>query len=682
MSTLGIVAMLWSTSLNAQTNSELETLLYETENPDQSIESLEKIRRICAIVGTDSSTFGYHQAQKGLELAKAMTDDLFTTQFKFYKALFLEKMGELDSAELLYAHSAREAEVLKDHRFELNGLMGQAVIAQKRGDFDEALQLLHGIRPKAESHKKEDDELHKLYLRSIDLTGDVYYFKGVNDSALYWYDHLIELEDTKQFPSIQAIAYKSKSALMSTIGNLPESIDLGLKALALFEQIQDVRQQSQTLNELGRAYSRLRENDKALEYYQASLAIKEKLGNREGMAVTYLNLGAIYNRQRNYGMALETFNKSYELKEALGIKKGLDALNINIGLAHKALGDLQKAESYYLKAIDLANELGNKNNHSIALSNMSSLYLSLEEFGKARDYGLLAVEAAKELNNKSRLNNSYYNLHAAQYFLGDFESAYENYAMSVTYQDSVTNERTAARIARIEKEYEKEKEERQIELQNKQLALLEAEEKLANNQKNTILIAALLLAIISAYIIRSLILKGKRQRLAFDSERKVMDLNAQLAAQEIEHQNLSREYDQLRLSSLSKEIASKNAQVNQLEEDLERLTQNYMVEQAKEHKGLAEMVLDHGKNGDDWQRFMEYFQNVYHDFLGNLKREHPSITANELRLCALLKINLSTKEIANMLNITPESLRTAKYRLRKKLDLMDDDRLNDFILKY
>jgi DNA-binding NarL/FixJ family response regulator len=71
---------------------------------------------------------------------------------------------------------------------------------------------------------------------------------------------------------------------------------------------------------------------------------------------------------------------------------------------------------------------------------------------------------------------------------------------------------------------------------------------------------------------------------------------------------------------------------------------------------------------DDWERFRIHFEDVHPDFFKKLEAEHPTLTKNEVRLCAYFHINLSTKEIANLLNIDPASVRKAKMRLNKKMN--------------
>ena len=83
----------------------------------------------------------------------------------------------------------------------------------------------------------------------------------------------------------------------------------------------------------------------------------------------------------------------------------------------------------------------------------------------------------------------------------------------------------------------------------------------------------------------------------------------------------------------------------------------------------------------DFEVFFSNFEKLYPNFKASVYELAPNITSNELKLCAFLRLNLSSKEISNLLNITPESVNKARYRLRKKLNLVANDDLVTFILK-
>ena len=85
-------------------------------------------------------------------------------------------------------------------------------------------------------------------------------------------------------------------------------------------------------------------------------------------------------------------------------------------------------------------------------------------------------------------------------------------------------------------------------------------------------------------------------------------------------------------------------------------------------------------NDDDWNFFEEAFNNADQDFLKKIKDIHPKLTPNDLRLCAYLRLNLSSKEIASLLNISSKSVEIKRYRLRKRMNLEHGTNLISYIL--
>jgi DNA-binding CsgD family transcriptional regulator len=86
-------------------------------------------------------------------------------------------------------------------------------------------------------------------------------------------------------------------------------------------------------------------------------------------------------------------------------------------------------------------------------------------------------------------------------------------------------------------------------------------------------------------------------------------------------------------------------------------------------------------NADDWKFFEDAVNNADKDFLKKVKNIHPELTSNDLRLCAYLRLNLSSKEIAPLLNISLRSVEVKRYRLRKKMNLPHEDSLTDYIME-
>ena len=86
-------------------------------------------------------------------------------------------------------------------------------------------------------------------------------------------------------------------------------------------------------------------------------------------------------------------------------------------------------------------------------------------------------------------------------------------------------------------------------------------------------------------------------------------------------------------------------------------------------------------NDANWLQFKSYFEEVHQNFYNQVKTKYPVLSQNDLRLIALLKMNLSSKEIANVLNVSPEGIKKSRYRLRKKLELDTEDSLEETIMQ-
>ena len=93
---------------------------------------------------------------------------------------------------------------------------------------------------------------------------------------------------------------------------------------------------------------------------------------------------------------------------------------------------------------------------------------------------------------------------------------------------------------------------------------------------------------------------------------------------------------------------------------------------------MADALNDH----EDWKLFEEYFKSAHRDFLEKLQQKYSDLTPGDLRICCLLRMNLSTKEIALLLNVSVRAVELRRYRLRKRLGIGNDVNLVDFLIRF
>ncbi|HAA21356.1 MAG TPA: LuxR family transcriptional regulator [Cytophagales bacterium] len=131
----------------------------------------------------------------------------------------------------------------------------------------------------------------------------------------------------------------------------------------------------------------------------------------------------------------------------------------------------------------------------------------------------------------------------------------------------------------------------------------------------------------------------------------------------------------------SKELAASTLNLVKKNELLREIKEQLI--HAENQKNLAPVVsiIDENLNEQgNWEMFKEAFDNADTEFFKKLNELHPNLSPNDLKLCAYLRLNLSSKEIAPLLNISPRSVEIKRYRLRKKLNLTNDDNLTNYII--
>lgn len=157
----------------------------------------------------------------------------------------------------------------------------------------------------------------------------------------------------------------------------------------------------------------------------------------------------------------------------------------------------------------------------------------------------------------------------------------------------------------------------------------------------------------------------KFEKEQLESEQLIMQMKNEKLNQDIESKNR-----ELAISTMS--IIKKNKVLNKIKKEIKNA----------DNIAAIKLIDNNINDNKDWSFFEKAFNNADKDFFGKIKTEHPDLTPNDLRFCAYLRLNLSSKEMAPLLNISTKSVETKRYRLRKKLGLDHDDSLVNYMLKF
>ncbi len=184
--------------------------------------------------------------------------------------------------------------------------------------------------------------------------------------------------------------------------------------------------------------------------------------------------------------------------------------------------------------------------------------------------------------------------------------------------------------------------------------------------------------------------KFRKQRARYEEEQKKL-----LYIHELERSKTDTELMRLNNEKLAAEINFKNSELassamhllkkgdllSKIKGDLTQVMKEIDNQHAiGELKRMIKSLNEDDHMDEEWEHFSNHFDNVHSDFLSELKELHPTVTPNELKLCAYLRMNLSTKEIAQLMNISVRGVEISRYRLRKKLAIQTETTLFDYLI--
>lgn len=172
------------------------------------------------------------------------------------------------------------------------------------------------------------------------------------------------------------------------------------------------------------------------------------------------------------------------------------------------------------------------------------------------------------------------------------------------------------------------------------------------------------------------------EREALMADKEISKLRNDMLQTEIEKKKIDVESKNRELASIALHITHKNEFLSKIKLRLEAVSKKVNPVSQREVMELIESIESDIKLDNEWQRFEFHFDEVHGNFLKKMKETYPSLTPHELKMCAYLRLNMTTKDITQMLNISVRGVEISRYRLRKKLGLDSETNLTDFMLNF
>ena len=352
--------------------------------------------------------------------------------------------------------------------------------------------------------------------------------------------------------------------------------------------------------------------------------------------------------QGKHREALSAIKKAYELTDDKLTIMNLDGYLADIYLDAK---DYEAAERYYRKILGTDYSYHNR---AVAVCNYMSMLIDCKRYDEALKVLDDNISRIPFQVNDIVTSNLIANKAGALAGLGDYHQAYSLMLQSKQMRDSINTAFLSGDHLAI---YELEQEATQ-----KDLALRQADRF---RVWFWIAIAVLLLVCVCTTWLA----------LKWHNEKQINRSNAsRLASVDNDHRNqMNIKEDKISLQSRELTVhALKLAQVNELANDILAMTDDKSESAASRLKNIQDRIRQHDIQYNMWDVFKTYFEQTHPDFFTKLYQLHPDLSPNEVRVCAYIMLNLTTKEIASLTNRSSRTIETVKYRLHKKLGLDDE----------
>lgn len=391
---------------------------------------------------------------------------------------------------------------------------------------------------------------------------------------------------------------------------------------------------------------------------QAESADPSKSFDKESIHI-YNNLGIIYQRGKDVNKAIEYYNKGIELAEKTSeeseifamLFNNLSSVLLDMNKTTEALSPMEEALKIRLKNKDRAGEAS-------SYKMIARYHTILNNNQEARDYLNKAFSIAKEIGNnslKAEICNDIFNNYQ---LLNQSDSALKYHILLMELNDIMNKDEALKELTRIE-----------LTAQFEQQDLIRQANQKRKELRYFIAGLVLFLTVIILTLLYFL-LWGRMKRLKLEKK------NVQLVSKnlELEKTTLGQELE-IRNKELTTNVMYQ-IQQNELVNEITQKLQNFSKTLRKEDQHLIlgfVSGLKKTRNTAVWNEFEVRFQQVHNEYYDKLNLINPDLTTNDRRLCAFLRLNMSTKEIASITGQSIRSIEVARTRLRRKLNLTNSD---------
>lgn len=404
-------------------------------------------------------------------------------------------------------------------------------------------------------------------------------------------------------------------------GDFDQVISLLEEPIAFYEAQKDSINLAYILAMKGTAFISKKEYQTALVLHKNALAMRQKIRAVSGITESLFHVGRTLLKLNQWQEALDTLRVAEKIIKTSTDKQGQAYIDAGIGEALFNLGRFEEAESYLTNSLDLS--------------------LKRKQYPPA-------LLAAQRLSIVRRKQNR-------------FAEALQYQDQFIAFKDSVFNQEKDKLSRELKVKYETREKELQI-------ASLQRENRVATQRNWWIGGSLCLLMGIGFYTLR---LRAERKVRQLANEQTMSEARVLLLQEQLEKQQLELAANRTRLDDYAQMLIDRNQQMAELTAQL--LSEKPVSDSPQSPDEPWDLYRQTILTDADWEKFQQYFSEVFPGVITKLRVKYPSLTPVETRLILLDKMKLSLKETSTILGVSTEAIKKGRYRLRKKYNLNEDD---------
>ncbi|MEC3905532.1 tetratricopeptide repeat protein [Tamlana sp. 2201CG12-4] len=465
-----------------------------------------------------------------------------------------------------------------------------------------------------------------------------------------------------------------KGVISRRKGKFPKALEYYLKAKEIYEAQDNLWQVSDVYHNMGMVYRSQKVHEKAVQFYKRSIDIKTPLKDTHGIAAGYNMMGVSYRKLKKLDSAVICYDKAKVLFQSINSIEDVQRVNNNMATLYSTQKKYDKALKLHQENIEQAIRQNRQYSLCTAYYNLASVYRKLGDYKDAMKAADSSLAIAKREGFKENIAKAYLRKSFIYSKLNDYKKAYEHYRIFNRHSDSIFNIENIKQIQALELNYEYAREKLADSLafaQERREVVLIAEVERSKKWFYFILFIITIIGTVVIILLEKRNYKNKAQILTERVEKekakkKLLDekvrANEEEAKRLIADNSMRLEFKQSLLDRLKNEIKPKAA--GNIKQDINSLISELQLQITTESKlSIAQTKIEEVNKGFD----------------AKLRKLYPSLTKTEREICALLRLNMTIKEIMTVRNTSLDSVKSTRYRIRKKIGLSSGQELEKFI---